>query len=60
MPWKKKIVLNEKKVELDDEYLDKVTGGIFIQPEREWTCIKCGKNFDNAEDRRLHERICKG
>lgn len=56
----KKIIPGEKKVELNDEQLDQVAGGIFIQPEGALTCSKCGKNFGNSLDRQNHEITCRG
>lgn len=56
----KKLIPNEEKVELSDERLDNVTGGLLIQPDGEWTCSKCGKEFNSYDERMRHEVTCRG
>lgn len=56
---KKKIIPNGKKVELNDEQLVNVVGGLFIQTGSV-TCSKCGKMFPNSAEREYHEKTCKG
>lgn len=56
---KKKIIPNGKKVELNDEQLVNVIGGLFIQTGSV-TCSKCGKMFPNSAEREYHEKTCKG
>jgi len=56
-PWK---IPNDEKVELSDEQLDEVAGGLFIQPDGEWTCSKCGKEFNSYDERMRHEVTCRG
>ena len=51
--------MEEKKVELTDEQLDNVAGGLFIQTGSV-TCSKCGKMFPNPAEREGHEKTCKG
>lgn len=55
----KKNVPNESKVELSDEQLNNVSGGLFIQTGSV-TCSKCGKVFPNSAERERHEKNCKG
>lgn len=55
----KKIVPNENEVELNDEQLDSVSGGLFIQGVS-LTCSKCGKKFSSNGERETHEKTCKG
>lgn len=55
----KKIIPNGKKVELNDEQLVNVVGGLFIQIGSV-TCSKCGKMFPNSAERECHEKTCKG
>ena len=55
----KKIIPNGKKVELNDEQLVNVVGGLFIQTGSV-TCFKCGKRFPNSAEREYHEKTCKG
>lgn len=55
----KKIIPEEKNAELNDEQLDRVTGGLFIQTGSV-TCSKCGKMFSNSEEHKTHEKTCKG
>ena len=55
----KKIIPNGKKVELNDEQLVNVVGGLFIQIGSV-TCSKCGKMFPNSAEREYHEKTCKG
>ena len=54
-----KIVPDEKKVELNDEQLESVAGGLFIQTGSV-TCSKCGKMFANSAERERHEKTCNG
>ena len=54
----KKIIPNGKKVELNDEQLVNVVGGLFIQTGSV-TCSKCGKMFPNSAEREYHEKTCK-
>ena len=51
--------MEEKKVELTDEQLDHVVGGLFIQTDSV-TCSKCGKMFPSPAERERHEKTCKG
>ena len=55
----KKIVPDEKKAELNDEQLENVVGGLFIQTGSV-TCSKCGKVFPNGAERERHEKTCNG
>lgn len=55
----KKIIPNGKKVELNDEQLVNVVGGLFIQTGSV-TCSKGGKMFPNSAEREYHEKTCKG
>jgi len=55
----KKIVVGGKKVELNDEQLDNVSGGLFIQTGSV-TCSKCGKMFPNSAERERHEKTRNG
>lgn len=51
--------MEEKKVELTDEQLDHVAGGLFIQTNSV-TCPKCGKMFSSPAERERYEKTCKG
>lgn len=51
--------MEEKKVELTDEQLDNVAGGLFIQTGSV-TCSKCGKMFPDSTEREWHEKNSKG
>ena len=55
----KKLIPEEKKVELKIEQLDHVAGGLFI-PTSSVTCSKCGKMFPNPAERERHEKTCNG
>lgn len=55
----KKIIPNGKKVELNDEQLVNVIGGLFIQ-NGSVTCSKCGKMFPDSTEREYHEKNSKG
>ena len=55
----KKIIPNGKTVELNDEQLVNVVGGLFIQTGSV-TCSKCGKMFPNRAEREQREKNCKG
>ena len=54
-----RIIPGEKNDELNDEQLDGVAGGLFIQTGSV-TCSKCGKMFPNSAEHESHERICRG
>ena len=55
----KMIVPDEKEVELNDEQLDNVASGLFVQTGSV-TWSKCGKIFANSAERERHEKNCKG
>lgn len=43
-------------MELNDEQLDNVAGGLFVQTGS----VTCGKMFANPAERGRHEKNCKG